>query len=154
MRRASFQSDLVRETQHSSSVLPDQCATDTPGLLAAIVSCVGQDAALLHGKRLHCFIGVGKAPVCEVEIARLFNEALQFHSTAPIAVLFAQAGQGSFDRFAVLSCRLLLDLGQDHALLKQRQNEGKLLLPLRLTSQDAASLLGLAAPLPISVRIA
>ena len=86
-----------------------------------------------HGKRLHFFIGIGKAPVLEVEIARLFNEALQFHSTAPIAVLFAQGGQGGFDRFAVLACRFFLRLRLDHARFEKRQNEGKLLFALGLS---------------------
>jgi hypothetical protein len=44
--------------------------------LAAIVCRIRQDAALLHWDGLHLFIGPGKAAVCEVEIARLLNEAL------------------------------------------------------------------------------
>jgi hypothetical protein len=88
--------------------VPSAAETVRLTLVASIISCVGQDAYLEHGNGLHFFIGVGKAPVAEVEIARLFNEALQFHRTAPIAVLFAEASQGGFDRFSVLASRFFL----------------------------------------------
>ncbi len=101
---------------------------------------------------MHVFIGVRKAAVFEVEIARLLDQALQFHSTAPIAVLFAQVGQGGFDRFAVFARGCVLRLRQDHALLKQRQDQGKLLFARGLLTQDAPCLLSFAAPLPIPVK--
>ncbi len=102
-------------------------------MLAAIVPCVGQDAHLEHGDRLHFLVGGGKTAIFEVKIARLLDEALQFYGTAPIAVLFAQGGQGGFDRFAVLACRFFLRLRLDHARFEQRQNEGKLLFALGLS---------------------
>src|SRR5260370_37137568 len=94
-------------------------------MLAAIVPCVGQDAHLEHGDGLHFLVGVGKTAMFEVEIAGLLDEALQFHRTAPIAVLFPQGGQSGLDRSAVLACWFLLRLRLDHARFekgKQRAN--------------------------------
>jgi hypothetical protein len=41
-------------------------------------------------------------------------------------MLFPQAGQNGFDRFAVFPGWLFFPMGPDHALAEQRQNQGKL----------------------------
>jgi hypothetical protein len=69
-------------------------------------------------------------------------------------VLITQAGQGRFDRWAVLARPCVLPFGQDHALLKQRQDLDEVLLAPGLPAQDAARLLGFTAPLPISMWLA
>jgi hypothetical protein len=56
---------------------------------------------------LHVFIGVGKAAVCEVEVAGLFDQALEFDGAASIAGLFAKRSESRFDGLAVLACPLL-----------------------------------------------
>src|SRR6266446_2608723 len=123
-------------------------------LLASVISHVGQDAHFEHGNRLHFFVGGGKTAVFEVKIACLFDQALQFDRAPSIGGLFAQGGQGGFDRFAVFARGFILRFRQEHALLKQRQNAGKLLLALCLTPEDTTRLLGFTAPLPVSMRVA
>ena len=88
----------------------------------------------------------------EVEVASLFDQALQFHRTAPIALLFTERGDGLLNRFPVLPGRFFLGFRQDHTLLKQRQDEGKVFFASGLPTQDAPCLLGFAAPLPVSVK--
>jgi hypothetical protein len=88
----------------------------------------------------------------EVEVARLFDQARPIHSTAPIAVLFAEASQSLLDRFAVFARGFVLRFRQEHALLKQWQDQGKLLFARGLLTQDAPCLLGEASPLPVPVK--
>ncbi len=87
-------------------------------LVSSVVGCIGQDAHLEHGDGLHLLVGGVEAVVGEVKVARLLDQALEFDGLTPVAVLFAQRGAGSLDGRTVLAGRLLLELGQDHALLE------------------------------------
>src|SRR5215469_10193244 len=69
--------------------------------LAAIVCRIGQDAALLQGDGLQLFIGSGETPLLEVEVAALFNQALQLDGASPSVIALAEIGQGLLDRFAI-----------------------------------------------------
>src|SRR5215469_15553520 len=95
--------------------------------LAAIVCRIGQDAALLHGDGLQLFIASGETPLLEVEVAALFNQALQLDGASPIGIALVEIGQGLLDRFAIFMSALLLRFRLDHPLREEWQNASKLL---------------------------
>lgn len=120
-------------------------------LLLSIVSCIGQDAGFEHRNRLHLFIGSGEAPVGQVEVTGLLDQALPFDRVAPIALTLAQLSNCLFNRGTDLPSLPHGGLGLDHAMAEQRKNARKLLLALRLSTENTSRLLGFTAPLSMPV---
>src|SRR6266496_498927 len=140
---------LIGSTQSKRERLLIQIKTQTVGLAhpMPIVASIGQHPCFEHRSTLHCFIGVRETAVVEIKITCLFDQALQFNRLSSIRIGLAHIGERLLDNLAVLTCPFGFRLRLDHSLFKERDNQGELLLALRLPTKNPSRLLCLAAPL-------
>jgi len=126
-----------------------QIKTQTVGLAhpMPIVASIGQHPCFEHRSTLHFFISVRERAVVEIKITGLFDQALQFNRVSSIRIGLAHIGERLLDNLAVLACPFGFRLLLDHSLFKEWDNQGELLLALRLPTKHPSRLLCLAAPL-------
>ncbi len=77
-------------------------------LVASIVCRIRQDTHLEYGDGLHFFVESGETSLSEVEVAALFDQALQLDGASPIGIALAEIDEGLLDRFAIFPGRFAL----------------------------------------------